>query len=71
MSRLVLGHRRTRLRAAMMPYLALRHPAQLARAIGIRVHTARLILAGKLRPGMRCARGIARAQGVSLEALLG
>lgn len=71
MTRLVLGHRRTKLRAAMAPYLALCHPAKIAAALSIREHTVRFILAGKLRPGLCCARGIARARGVTLVALLG
>ena len=71
MTRLLLGHERTRLRRALAPLVrAHPEPGELAEVLRIRRHTARAILDGRLRPGIRCARGVARAQRVSLSALL-
>ena len=71
MSRALIGHERTRLRRAAAPLLAAHcEPVELARALGIRVHTARAVLDGRLLPGRRFAGGVARVRGVSLSALL-
>jgi DNA-binding XRE family transcriptional regulator len=42
----------------------------LARALGVSQQTVSAVLSGAQFPGLRCALGVARARGLSLEALL-
>jgi transcriptional regulator with XRE-family HTH domain len=60
-----------RVRRALAP-LRERFPSQasLARALGVSQQTVSAVLSGAQFPGMRFALGVARARGLSLEALL-
>lgn len=61
--RLLLGHERTRIRAALAPCLAAAcgDAAILARLIGVRKHTARALIERWIRGGACVVAGIARA----------
>jgi transcriptional regulator with XRE-family HTH domain len=60
-----------RVRRALAP-LRERYPSQaaLARGLGVSQQTVSAVLSGAQFPGMRFALGVARAHGMSLEALL-
>lgn len=62
MSRVLVGHKRTRVRRAVAPPAG-SDPAEVARKLGMKRHTIAAILNERLRPGERFARAVARATG--------